>query len=89
MVICRIPFWVTVTLTYDQVYRIIVSGAYLLRLYYKLLSSNVSYAKPIPLGAFVTLTGIIFGGDSERFAHFLAKNLIEFGMMGEKSHNKM
>ena len=33
--------------------------------------------------------GIIFGGDSERFAHFSAKNLIEFGMMGEKSHSKM
>ena len=27
--------------------------------------------------------GIIFGGDSERFAHFSAKNIIEFGLMGE------
>ena len=35
-----------------------------------------------------TFSGIIFGGDSERFAHFVAKNLIEFGMMG-KSHSKM
>ena len=33
--------------------------------------------------------GIIFGGDSERFAHFSAKILIEFGLMGEKSHSKM
>ena len=33
--------------------------------------------------------GIIFGGDSERFAHFYAKNLIEIGLMGEKSHRKM
>ena len=33
-------------------------------------------------------TGIIFGGDSERFAHFSAKNLIEIGEMGEKSHRK-
>ena len=30
---------------------------------------------------------IIFGGDSERVAHFSAKNLIEFGLMGEKSHS--
>ena len=29
--------------------------------------------------------GIIFGGDSERFAHFSAKNLIVIGLMGEKS----
>ena len=28
-------------------------------------------------------------GDSERFAHFSAKNLIEIGLMGEKSHSKM
>ena len=32
--------------------------------------------------------GIIFRGDSERFAHFSAKNLIKFGLMGEKSHSK-
>ena len=32
---------------------------------------------------------IIFGGDGERFAHFSAKNLIEFGLMVEKSHSKM
>ena len=38
---------------------------------------------------FNTYAGIIFRGDSERFAHFSAKNLIEFGMMGEKSHSKM
>ena len=90
--------WVTVTLTSDLVFRIIVSGAnhlydvgipnlvfrFLLGwrsgayhfgsiltltsglismffiseaylLYYSLLSSNVSYARPIPLRAFVTL----------------------------------
>ena len=29
------------------------------------------------------------GGDCERFAHFSAKNLIEIGLMGEKSHSKM
>ena len=34
-------------------------------------------------------SGIIFGVDSERFAHFSAKNLIEFGLMGEKSQSKM
>ena len=28
---------------------------------------------------------IIFEGDSEGFAHFSAKNLIEVGLMGEKS----
>ena len=33
--------------------------------------------------------GIIFEGDSERFAQFSAKNLIEIGLMGEKSHGKM
>ena len=33
--------------------------------------------------------GIILGGDSERFAHFFAKNLIEIGLMGEHSHSKM
>ena len=33
-------------------------------------------------------TGIIFWGD-ERFAHFSAKSLIEFGLMGEKSHSNM
>ena len=33
--------------------------------------------------------GIIFSGDSERFAHFSAKNLIEIGLMGEKSHSKI
>ena len=27
-------------------------------------------------------------GDSERFAHFSVKNLIEIGLMGEKSHSK-
>ena len=34
-------------------------------------------------------TGIIFGRDIERFAHFSVKNLIENGLMGEKSHSKM
>ena len=33
--------------------------------------------------------GIILGGDIERFAHFSAKNLIEIGQMGEKSHSKI
>ena len=33
--------------------------------------------------------GIIFGGGSERFAHFSAKYLIEIGSMGEISHSKM
>ena len=32
---------------------------------------------------------IIFGGDSERFAHFSAKYLIEIGLMGEISCIKM
>ena len=34
-------------------------------------------------------TGIIFGGDCERFAHCSAKNLIELGLMGENFHSKM
>ena len=34
-------------------------------------------------------TEIIFGGESEIFAHFSVKNLIETGLMGEKSHSKM
>ena len=44
-----IPFWVTLTLT-------LTSGliSRFLVLYYSYLSSNVSYARPIPLGAFVT-----------------------------------
>ena len=40
-----IPFWVTLTLT-------LTSG--LISRFYSYLSSNVSYARPIPLGAFVT-----------------------------------
>ena len=44
-----IPFWVTLTLT-------LTSGliASFFELYYSYLSSNVSYTRPIPLGAFVT-----------------------------------
>ena len=44
-----IPFGVTLTLT-------LTSGliSRFLVLYYSYLSSNVSYARPIPLGAFVT-----------------------------------
>ena len=34
-------------------------------------------------------TGIIFGGDSERFAHFSVKNLIDIGLMGEKYNRKI
>ena len=50
-----IPFWntLTLTLTSTLISRFFVSGAYLL--YYKQLSLNVSYARPIPLGALVTL----------------------------------
>ena len=42
-----IPFWVTLTLTSGLISRFLV-------LYYSYLSSNVSYARPIPLGAFLT-----------------------------------
>ena len=44
-----IPFWVTLTLT-------LTSGliSRFLVLYYSYLSSNASYARPMPLGAFVT-----------------------------------
>ena len=28
-------------------------------------------------------------GDNERFAHFSTKNLIDIGLMREKSHSKM
>ena len=44
-----IPFWVTLTLTLTSG---LISRFFLL--YYSYLSSNVSYARPIPLGAFVT-----------------------------------
>ena len=44
-----IPFWVTLTLTLTSG---LISRFFVL--YYSYLSSNVSYARPIPLGAFVT-----------------------------------
>ena len=44
-----IPFWVTLTLTFTSG---LISRFFML--YYSYLSSNVSYARPIPLGAFVT-----------------------------------
>ena len=44
-----IPFWVTLTLTLTSV----LISRFFVR-YYSYLSSNVSYARPIPLGAFVT-----------------------------------
>ena len=44
-----IPFWVTLTLTLTSG---LISRFFVL--YYSLLSSNVSYARPIPLGALVT-----------------------------------
>ena len=36
-----------------------------------------------------TIPGNIFWGDSERFAHFSAKNLTETGLMGEKSQQNV
>ena len=44
-----IPFWVTLTLTLTSG---LISRFFVL--HYSYLSSNVSYARPIPLGAFVT-----------------------------------
>ena len=44
-----IPFWVTLTMTLTSG---LISRFFVL--YYSYLSSNVSYARPIPLGAFVT-----------------------------------
>ena len=44
-----IPFWVSLTLTLTSG---LISRFFVL--YYSYLSSNVSYARPIPLGAFVT-----------------------------------
>ena len=44
-----IPFWVTLTLTLTSC---LISRFFML--YYSLLSSNVSYARSIPLGAYVT-----------------------------------
>ena len=44
-----IPFWVILTLTLTSG---LISSFFLL--YYSYLSSNVSYTRPIPLGAFVT-----------------------------------
>ena len=51
----HISFGVTLTLTLTSglISRFFVSGAYFL--YYSLLSSNASYARPIPLVTFVTL----------------------------------
>ena len=46
---CHIQFWVTLTLTLTSGF---ISRFFLL--YYSYLSSNVSCARPIPLGAFVT-----------------------------------
>ena len=43
----------TLTLTSSLISRLFVSGAYYL-LFYSELFSNVSYARPIPFGAFVT-----------------------------------
>ena len=39
--------------------------------------------------ALLSLTGIIFRGDCERFAYFSDKNLIEIGLIVEKSGSKM
>ena len=47
-------------MTFDLISRGFVSGTYLLRVYYNQLSSNVSYAKPIPLRIFVTLLCFLF-----------------------------
>ena len=44
-----IPFWVTLTLSLPSG---LISRFFVL--YYSYLSSNVSYARPIPVGAFVT-----------------------------------
>ena len=44
------------------------------------MANSVDPDQTSPIGA-----GIIFWGDSERFAHFSAKNLIEIGLMGEQS----
>ena len=49
VVILCIPFWVILTLTLTSG---LISSFFLL--YYSYLSSNVSYTRPIPLGAFVT-----------------------------------
>ena len=50
---------------------------------------HTKYQGSRPCGFRQDFSGIILGEDSERFAHFSAKNLIEIGLMGEKSNRKM
>ena len=54
-------------------------------------SAPVVLANPPKCTSQCAVAGIILGGYtcSERFAHFSAKNLIEIGLTGEKSHSKM
>ena len=61
------------------------------RILLKLLAKNHNLSSVLAIGIFShhKKAGIIFGGNCERFAHFSAKNLIVFGLMGEKSHSEM
>ena len=74
-----IPFRVTLTLTLTSG---LISRFFML--YYSFLSSNVSYARPIPLGAFVTcLWHFLF------FSYYSTKTYvvgIQNDHLGEESH---
>ena len=78
-----IPFWVTLTLTLtsDLISRFFV-------LYYSLLSSNVSYARPIPLGAFVTCLWHFLFLFGDFFCGFFCFSFSWWGERGSKYHLK-
>ena len=81
-----IPFWVTLTLTFTSG---LISRFFVL--YYSYLSSNVCYARPIPLGAFVTcLWHFLLDIKYEQimFDHFptiYKKIIVCFAIYGERS----
>ena len=55
-----------------------MSGAYLL--YYSYLSSNVSYAKPVPLGAFVPRGGTLIFSHIPRLGPFFGFKILNFNI---------
>ena len=68
-----IPFWVTLTLTLTSG---LISNFFVL--YYSYLPSNVSYTRPIPLGAFVTcLWHFLF----DQVSYFFHKKIDEVSLL--------
>ena len=56
---------------------------------YDLMKNRSARTSKMHMTITKSTTGIIFRGDSERIAHFSAKILLEFGLMGEISQSKM